>query len=106
METSFVELKQKEVVNVKDGKRLGKAIDIVFCCPEGKITGITVPGGKSCFFNKGEMFIDWRSITKIGEDTVLVEIAPIPKPVKNGRRIAETPPPPPQQGRRSYDEYE
>lgn len=107
METSFVELKQKEVVNVKDGKRLGRIIDIAFCCPEGRITGIIVPGGKSFLFSKNELFIDWGSITKIGEDAILVDIAPAPKPIKGGRRGCE---PPPQNGnrqcRRNFDDYE
>lgn len=106
METSFCELKQKEVINVKDGKRLGRIVDIVFCCPEGKITGIVVPGGRSFLFSKNEMFIDWRNIEKIGEDAILVDIAPAPKPVKNMRRGEAPPPPNNQPCRRNYDDYE
>jgi len=105
METSFCELKQKEVINVKDGKRLGKIVDIVFCCPEGKITGIVVPGGRSFLFSKNEVFIDWRNINKIGEDAILVDMPPSSGPVKNGRR-GEAPPPPNPSCRRSYDDYE
>jgi len=106
METSFDELRQKEVINVKDGKKLGKTVDIVFSCPEGKIAGIVVPGGKSFLFSKNELFIDWRSIAKIGEDAVLVDIPPTIKPLKGGKRGEVPPPPPPQQCRRGYDEYE
>jgi len=107
METSFGELKQKEVINVKDGKRLGRAIDMVFCCPEGRITGIVVPGGKGFFFGKSELFIDWGSITKIGEDAILVDVAPVPKPIKGGRRGCEQPPPQNnRQCRRNFDDYE
>ena len=95
METSFSELKQKEVVNVVDGRRLGRTCDIVFTYPEGRVCGIT----------------------KIGEDVVLVNLRPVVKsdckPDKKrrcGYGEAEyecpPPPPPPKPDRRSYDEYE
>ena len=44
METSYRELKCKYVVNVTDGKNLGKTCDIVFTFPEGRVIGIAVPG--------------------------------------------------------------
>ena len=42
---TFCELKEKEVVNVIDGRRLGRLLDIAFT-PGGKITGLIVPGEK------------------------------------------------------------
>ena len=77
IETSFCQLKQKEVVNLKDGRKLGRVSDIVFTFPEGKVLGVVVPGGRG-FFRPG-MFIDLRNIVKIGEDTVLVEVRSAPK---------------------------
>lgn len=77
IETSFCQLKQKEVVNLKDGRKLGRVSDIVFTFPEGKVLGVVVPGGRG-FFRPG-MFIDLRNIVKIGEDTVLVEVRSSPK---------------------------
>ena len=50
METSFCELKGKEVINVVDGKRLGHITDIVFDLPTGQISGLIVPGDKN-FWN-------------------------------------------------------
>lgn len=79
METGYCQLKQKEVVNTKDGRKLGRVCDVVFTFPEGKTLGIVVPGGKG-FFRPG-MFIDLRNIVKIGEDIVLVEVRPTPKTV-------------------------
>ena len=46
METSYRELKCKFVVNVTDGRNLGKTTDIVFTYPEGRVLGIAVPGKK------------------------------------------------------------
>ena len=37
METSFSELRTKEVINTADGRRLGKVCDLVFCYPENRI---------------------------------------------------------------------
>ena len=77
METSFLELRCKEVVNVVDGKRLGHIVDIVFNLENGCILGVVVPGEKS-FWNvfKGgmELFIPLSQIVKVGEDAVLVEL--------------------------------
>ena len=40
----FSELKQKDVVNILDGRRLGRAIDIEFSPKDGNVESITVPG--------------------------------------------------------------
>lgn len=113
METSFVEIKQKDVVNIKDGKKLGRTTDIIFTYPEGRVMGIIVPGKKGFLFLKSELFIDLRNVVKIGEDTVLVDITCAPKPTKEGRNCREypsppspPPPPPKDNGRRSYEDYE
>lgn len=78
METGYCQLKQKEVVNVRDGKKLGRVCDVVFTFPEGKTLGIVVPGGKGFF--RPNLFIDLCSIVKIGEDAILVEVRPEAKP--------------------------
>lgn len=82
METSYLELKQKEVVNLCDGKRLGRVCDVVFTFPEGKVQGIVVPGSKRLFFGKGDLFIDLRNVKKVGVDTILVEMRSPAKPEK------------------------
>ena len=93
MEISYCQLRQKEVINLKDGKRLGRVNDLVFTFPEGKVLGIVVPGGRG-FFRPG-IFIDIRNVVKIGEDTVLVEV----------RHKQKTAPPPPKHGH-GYTQYE
>ena len=132
METSFSELRTKEVINTADGRRLGKVCDLVFCYPENRVLGIVVPGGRGFGFWKSEQFIDMKNIIKIGDDVILVNFNMPPKPCghKHGRgcgggNTPPTPPPlypsgggnppyPPQggapsqgyPGRRSYEEYE
>ena len=72
MELSFNELKKREVINIVDGKCLGKMTDMTLSFPTGIITGITVPGKKSnCIFkifDRGKLFIAEKDIIKIGGD--------------------------------------
>lgn len=77
METTFLELRCKEVVNVVDGRRLGHVIDVVFSLSSFCVQGIVVPGEKSSWniFKKGsELFIPFKNVIKIGEDMILVEV--------------------------------
>ena len=115
METSFSELKQRDTINVCDGKRLGKVCDVVFTFPEGKVQGIVVPGGKGFRWGRGDMFIDIKHVVKIGEDVVLVELknsSPPCEPKKDKWDRPNCPPPPPPQpnppprDRRDYGDYE
>ncbi len=79
METSFLELRCKEVINIVDGRRLGHITDIVFSLPNAYILGVIVPGGNQSLWNilkaNDSLFISWQQIIKIGEDSILVEIA-------------------------------
>lgn len=77
MESSFLELRCKEVVNVTDGKKLGRIIDIVFDLPSGRIKGLVVPlqpCGFSLFKSPKHIFIPYNQICKIGNDIILVEL--------------------------------
>ena len=75
--TRYAKLRQKEVVNVLDGARLGYICDLVIDMANGKVCAIVVPGPtRFSFLFKGERdsVIPWQNIRKIGEDVVLVEI--------------------------------
>lgn len=77
METTFLELRCKEVVNVIDGRRLGHVTDVVFSLSTFCVQGIVVPGEKNGWniFKKGcELFIPFKQVIKIGEDMILVEV--------------------------------
>lgn len=77
MESSFLDLRCKEVINVVDGRRLGHIIDVCFELNLGKITGFIVPGDTTfwnVFKSGNQIFIPYSQICKIGEDSILVEI--------------------------------
>jgi len=74
MELSYCILRSKTVVNVGDGKDLGRVRDIFFneC---GEIQGFTTPGECTGFLSKNNgLFIPWNKICKIGEDVILVKL--------------------------------
>ena len=76
MLTKTSELREREVVNILDGKRLGLASDLEIDVETGWIKAIVVPGpGKFLwFFGKSEDFIiPWERIKKIGVDVILVD---------------------------------
>ena len=71
------ELREKEVINTCDCKRLGCVVDLVFDSCTGQIKAIVVPGpGKIWGFlgTDCEYVIPFQCIKKIGPDIVLVEI--------------------------------
>jgi YlmC/YmxH family sporulation protein len=71
------DLKQKEVINISDGRRLGFVSDVEFDLENGKIDAIVIPGGGRFFGIIGkdnEVIIPWERIKKIGEDIILVEM--------------------------------
>jgi YlmC/YmxH family sporulation protein len=75
--TKYCKLRQKEVVNIVDGARLGYICDLVLDICTGKICAIVVPGAaRFSLFFKGErdQIIPWKNIRKIGEDVILVEV--------------------------------
>ncbi len=95
MELSFSDLRTKEVINTQDGRKLGKVCDVVLCYPENRWIGIVVPGGRGLVGKKNALFIDLKSIAKIGEDVVLVNVG-LPCERKKGKRVCPpTPPTPP-----------
>ncbi len=71
------EIKQKEVINVSDGRRLGFVSDVDLNLEEGVIESIIIPGESRLFGFMGkdnEMIISWSKVKKIGEDIILVDL--------------------------------
>ena len=79
MEISFCDLKKKEVINIADGKRLGRTIDVVFAVPSGRVCGIVVPGDNNfrLFGKNTDMYIPWNKFLRIGNDVILVDISAV-----------------------------
>lgn len=125
MEQTFSELKKKDVINLVDGKHMGRVCDVSFTFPENRVHGFTVTGSRGFKWSKQDVFLPIKCVVKIGQDAILVKFGredgeqPMPTP--------PTPPPPPKnpcppnpcnpthncppprpypQGRRDYDEYE
>ena len=73
---SVDELKNKEVINVCSGKRLGYICDLTLDITCGRILSIIVPGDMRVFsFKKPELInIPWCNIERIGNDTILVRL--------------------------------
>lgn len=71
-----LDFKRKEVINIKDGKRLGFVQDVTADFKTGTIKEIIVPGNTkffNFFSNTNELVIPWSSITTIGDDIILVD---------------------------------
>jgi len=74
LEISYNELRQKEIVNVLCGKRMGKLSDLIFSTNSKKVLGIVVPSQHKLFRQREDIFIPWDNINKIGDDVILVSI--------------------------------
>ena len=77
--TTFCELRRKEVINICDGARLGCICDLELDDCTGCISAIVVPGPTRMFGllkSDEELVIPYCKIKKIGNDVILVEIAP------------------------------
>ena len=72
-----LDFKHKEVINVANGKRLGRVQDVCADLNTGKITHIIVPGNNNMlniFSGSDEIVIPWQKVKCIGEDLILVVI--------------------------------
>lgn len=70
------EMQNKDIINIKDGKKIGNIIDINIDA-DGISSGIVVEKSKfliSHFSSSGEIVIKWKDIEKIGADVILVNI--------------------------------
>ena len=74
MDLTYGELKEKEVVNITDGKKLGKVIDIVMT-DKGQVIGVITPGDRKLFKNgMDNVFVPWCNLIRIGSDVILIEL--------------------------------
>ena len=73
----YSEFRKKEVISIKECKKLGHVCDLEFdeCC--GKITKIMVPGCTNIcrfFYDTTVIIIPYQCIKQIGPDIILVDI--------------------------------
>ncbi len=72
------DLREKEVINLCDGTRLGCPCDFEFNSCDGRIVALIVPRGGG-FLGLGhahDLIIPWQKIECIGEDAILVRLSP------------------------------
>ncbi|MDR2266129.1 MAG: YlmC/YmxH family sporulation protein [Christensenellaceae bacterium] len=73
---TFCELRDKEVINIADGKQLGRIVDLGLH-GGGRVAGIVVPGEKKFLksLTSGDsIYIPWVCVIKIGDDVILVDL--------------------------------
>lgn len=71
------DMKQKEVINIKDGCRLGYVCDIIVDIDDGKLVKIIVPGpGRmfGVFGAEAEYHVPWCDVKQVGDDIILVDV--------------------------------
>lgn len=74
---TFIDLKQKEVINCNDCMRIGCVADLDFDPCNGQICGLIVPASTGLFSGFGKCiryYIRFPDVVKIGPDIVLVDV--------------------------------
>jgi YlmC/YmxH family sporulation protein len=71
------ELRERDVVNVNDGRRLGLIKDLDLDLDKGRVKAIIIPAPGGIFGKLSRIahdyVIPWEKIVKIGVDTILVD---------------------------------
>lgn len=71
------EMREKEVINIRDGSRLGYIYDFEIDLDKGVVVSIVLPGqGRilGLFGRNNDLIIDWKNIVRIGQDIILVDL--------------------------------
>ena len=85
----IVDLKDKQVISIKDGSCLGYVYDVEIDTCNGKLISIIVPQrGKlfGIFGRDDDLVIPWCEIEVIGEDTILIG-SEIHRPIRHKKRF-------------------
>ena len=82
----FSEFREREVICIRTGARLGFVCDVEFQSPEGRVTALIVPGRArylGLFGREEDYILPWECITRVGEDMILIESD---RGIRRGRR--------------------
>lgn len=72
------ELQKKDIVNIKDGKKIGKIIDVYFDETSGYMIKFVIEKThfvRNIFSSTDEIVIKFNQIKKMGEDVILIDIS-------------------------------
>lgn len=73
----YSELREKDVINIKDCKKIGKVCDLEFDICSGQVCTLIVGGNNlwcNLFHCEPDCFICYKDIKQIGPDIILVDI--------------------------------
>jgi len=71
----IIDMRHKEVINIKDGTRVGCVCDVEIDTTDSRVISIVIYGRLRCFGLFGredDIIIKWEDIKVIGDDTILV----------------------------------
>lgn len=76
------DFRQKEVINIQTGSRIGYISDVDIDMEKGTLNSVIIPGnGKifGIFGGEKDIVIPWSAIKTIGDDIILVDFTEPPK---------------------------
>ncbi|MBR2152475.1 MAG: YlmC/YmxH family sporulation protein [Clostridia bacterium] len=88
----IVELKNKEVICIKDATRIGLVNDVEIDTCSGKVVSLVIYGKPRLFGLLGreeDIVINWDCIEVIGDDTILVSYNAAYKPLLKKNRFSD-----------------
>ena len=71
------EIRNKEIINIKTGVRLGYPADVEVDLETGRLVSIIVSGGykvMGLFGKENDIEIKWENIKTIGDDLIMIEM--------------------------------
>ena len=77
MQLRIADLRNKEVVNISDGQKLGNVEDVLVETGSGRVVALVVPGPcrvLGLLFPSEDYIIPWESILRIGDDLILIDL--------------------------------
>lgn len=72
------ELQKKDIINIKDGKKVGRIIDVEFDPSNGYMIKFVIERAnfvRNLFSNTEDISIKFTQIKKLGEDVILIDIS-------------------------------
>ena len=85
MNCRMIEMRNKEVINVLDGTRLGVVCDVEIDTCTGRLASIIIygkPKVMGLFGKEEDLVIPWEDIEVLGEETILVSYGFSEKPIR------------------------
>lgn len=79
MNCRIIDMRHKEVINIRDGTRLGNVSDLEIDTVSAKVSALIIYGRLrffGLFGREDDIVVKWEDIKVIGDDTILVTYSP------------------------------